>query len=58
MNILSKSEFNIIVDTTKFRCNVNGDRGLGGKGAWRKRKKVFSEVRAYLNINNLTPGNR
>lgn len=58
MNVLSKSELNGIVDTTKFGCNVNGERRWGGgKGAWR-REKVCSDVRVYHNINNLTPGNR
>lgn len=59
MNVLSKSELNVVVDTTKFGCNVNGGRRWGrGKGTWRRREKVYSDIRAYLNINNLTPGNR
>lgn len=59
MNVLSKSELNVIVDTTKFGCNVNGGRGWGwGEDTWRRRGKVYNDVRAYLNINNLTPGNR
>lgn len=56
MNVLSKSELNVIVDTTKFGCNVNGGRRWGGKVLGGE--KFYSDIRAYLNINNLTPGNR